>query len=88
MLERRRHRRRNLDRNGQICVLGANGGNTFDCVVKDISVSGAQLLVSMAAIPASFKLGVEGLAGQDCLVRWKSAGAVGVEFVSPLSASG
>lgn len=87
MQELRRHRRRNLDRSGQIRVPGANGGITFECVVKDISISGAQLLVSTAfEIPEKFQLGVEGLTGQVCRVRWRSAGALGVEFLPPLTA--
>ena len=72
MPKQRRHRRRDLNRNGTICFHGARGTTTVDCVVKDISPSGALLLAFTAVdIPEEFKLTVEGISDQDCLVKWR-----------------
>jgi hypothetical protein len=87
MSEHRRHRRRNLDRDGKITYQGTGGSITIDCVVKDISDSGARLIVfTVSEIPAEFKLTVDGISDQDCLVKWskwRTTGELAVEFVLP-----
>jgi len=89
--EQRKHRRRALERAGKIRFDRGAGAAGIDCVVKDISATGARLLVCTAAnIPAEFKLTVDGITDQDCLVRWsnwRSSGELAVEFVSPSTVS-
>jgi hypothetical protein len=91
MREKRRHRRRNLDRDGKITFEGADGATTIDCVVKDIFDSGARLIVyTVSEIPPEFKLTVDGFSDQDCLVKWskwRTTGELAVEFVLPTSVS-
>lgn len=86
MAEQRGHRRRDLDRNGKISFPGATGLTTINCIVKDISVTGARLLVfTVSEMPAQFKLSVDGISDQDCRVkwsRWRTTGELAVEFVS------
>ena len=85
MHEQRKHRRRALERAGKIRFDGGAGIAAIDCVVKDISATGARLLVCTAAtIPAEFQLTVDGIVDQDCLIRWstwRSSGELAVEFV-------
>lgn len=70
-----------LWRNGQIAFDGVDGPVTAKCLVKDISVGGAQLiLLTPGDFPSTFRLSVEGIVGQDCSVRWRQEGAVGVAF--------
>lgn len=84
--EQRRHRRRDLNRQGTISFRGEGGCVTIDCEVKDLSASGARLFVyGGSRIPAEFKLSVVGIYEQDCLVKWsewRSTGELAVEFVS------
>ena len=91
MPEHRRHRRRNLERDGKIFFQGSDGTTTIDCVVKDISDSGARLIVfTVSKIPAEFKLTIDGIFDQDCLVKWskwRTTGELAVEFVTPSSVS-
>jgi hypothetical protein len=84
MLEQRRYRRRDLDKNGTISFHGSKGRITLDCVVKDISATGALLLAFTAIdIPEELKLTVEGIFDQDCLVKWREwvSAELAVEFV-------
>lgn len=91
MQEQRKHRRRALDRAGKIRFDKGAGTFAVDCIVKDISASGARLLVCTAAnIPEALTLTVDGIVDQDCLVRWsrwRSSGELAVEFVWPNTVS-
>ena len=85
MQEQRGYRRRDLDRNGTISFHGAKGSTTVDCVVKDISATGARVFVNTTSqLPTEFKLSVVGISNQDCVVKWsewRSTGELAVKFV-------
>ena len=79
--EKRNHRRRRVLKVGTI----AFGGSTIDCVIRNISASGAALEVaSQLGIPASFHLVIasEQLRKQ-CRVLWRKADRLGVAFDEP-----
>ena len=83
MQDERRFRRRILARKGEIRFDGADGPTVISCLVRDLSAAGAQLLVSsVSEIPPEFKLKAEGMVSENCLVKWRAPGRLGVEFVS------
>ena len=55
---------------------------TADCIVQDISVHGARLvLVSTAYIPGTFDLSFDGARTlRSCRVVWRSPMEIGVQF--------
>jgi PilZ domain len=55
---------------------------TADCIVQDISVHGARLvMVSTASIPGTFDLSFDGaLTLRSCRVVWRSPMEIGVQF--------
>ncbi len=84
MLERRRHPRRVLDKRGHIHFQQNGVGSPVACMVKDISDSGARLIaLTTLFFPPEFELSIEDLPRKRCLVKWRSIGQVGVEFVPP-----
>jgi hypothetical protein len=60
------------------------GGDSIDCVIRDLSTTGAQLEVSnqkTGGIPAKFKLVIPGDALHlPCAVVWRSQYRMGVHF--------
>ncbi|OCJ64597.1 hypothetical protein A6U97_28010 [Agrobacterium tumefaciens] len=63
-------------------IIYGNGSLTRDCAVRNLSRSGAKLVMpSTAGIPDSFKLEFEDGARKNCIVRWRKLADIGVEFV-------
>lgn len=57
------------------------GRSTIDCTVRNLSSTGAKLLVtSVVGIPETFDLLLEGNSRQPCRVRWRRLKEIGVEF--------
>jgi hypothetical protein len=78
--ERRRLARRVINRTAQFC--SDDGSLPRDCMVVDISDSGARLY-SEVEVPAAFTLAVSenGVnTRRDCRVVWRVGGEFGVEF--------
>lgn len=84
MIERRRFLRQNRSKPGHVRFARADGCEVVGCLVKDLSANGAQLVfVATSDIPSEFRLTAEGIEDQACVVKWRSKGALGVEFVFP-----
>jgi hypothetical protein len=78
--ERRKLARRVINRTAQFC--SDDGSLPRDCMVVDISDSGARLY-SEVDVPAAFTLAVSenGVnTRRDCRVVWRVGGEFGVEF--------
>ncbi|MEA1835271.1 PilZ domain-containing protein [Methylobacterium durans] len=62
----------------------------IDCIVRNISTSGALLVVSAPqAIPSHFRLSIAGSVHQRaCEVKRRAADSLGVQFLDGSSASG
>ncbi|UQR65079.1 PilZ domain-containing protein [Bradyrhizobium sp. C-145] len=58
------------------------GGGAIDCVVRNLSPTGAAIEVeSQAGIPESFTLGVSGDRSHvPCQIVWRKARRIGVRF--------
>jgi hypothetical protein len=79
-LELRGHPRKRTYLGGKI-VFNANQ-SLFDCVVKDLSETGARLASDAgSAIPDEFDLRLADGRKFRCEVRWRKPGSVGVAFV-------
>ena len=79
MDERRKFPRNLMRRAGHIVFSEASTG--VDCVVRDISEGGAQLVLTVAGVPSEFKLAVNGHPTRDCFVKWRKPNRLGVEFL-------
>jgi hypothetical protein len=78
--ERRKNHRADWNRQGEIISL--TGTLIAKCWVKDISASGARILVSVPeVIPDYFRLHFGGARIPKCAVRWRSDKQLGVEFL-------
>jgi hypothetical protein len=79
--ERRRHVRHTINRVAKI--QSAAGSLPRDCLVTDISESGARLYAEGIVVPDSFVLVVTGTETirRDCRVSWRLGNEIGVEFV-------
>ncbi len=63
-----------------------NHSLTVDCVIRDMSSSGAKLQFAKSVIvPEHFTLTIP-MEGQrvDCLVRWRKANVIGAEFIGDM----
>ena len=82
MLQRRKHVRSVVNR---VAKYQADP-NTLprDCLIIDISESGARLFSEAAQIPDSFSLLISGeqLCRQECVVAWRLGSEFGVKFVT------
>ncbi|MGH6829949.1 MAG: PilZ domain-containing protein [Methylocella sp.] len=77
--ERRNVARRRVLKVAQIAFKGH--GVTIDCSVRNLSDRGACLIVeSSIGIPDSFDLLLDQASIRDCLVTWRKATQIGVEF--------
>jgi hypothetical protein len=78
--ERRRQRRIGWRRAGRIVSLTGEAG--VDCIVLDISVRGARLMVSIPElVPDYFKLDYGSKTSiPKCRVRWRDGHEFGIEF--------
>lgn len=55
----------------------------FDCIVKDISESGARLKVqNVVSVPDTFKLLISDGRSYDATVKWRRIDSVGVRFAT------
>lgn len=79
---RRSQRRHRVLKGGRIIFYG--GDSTIDCVIRDLSDTGARLRVeSVIGIPDNFELSASGEHIRHCRIRWRKAAELGVEFVVP-----
>lgn len=78
--ERRRQVRARVLRRARIVYR--KGWASLDCVVLDISPTGAQIRVgALLGLPDRFELRIEGGPARDAVVRYRTTGVSGVEFV-------
>jgi two-component system, chemotaxis family, chemotaxis protein CheY len=77
---RRRHVRRRVVKGGQLVY--AHGASTTECLIRDLSESGARIQVANAQdIPAEIVLSFDdGRASRPCMVKWRRNNELGVEF--------
>jgi hypothetical protein len=55
---------------------------TLDCVVRDLSESGARLAFpSSLGIPETFDLAIPGMSPRRCRLVWRKASQIGVMFL-------
>ena len=74
--------RRTTLKGGHIVFNG--GRSTIDCTVRNLSRSGAKLLVaSLIGIPDTFDLLLPNTHRQPCRVAWRRGKELGVEFTQP-----
>ncbi|MEA2952368.1 MAG: hypothetical protein QOJ96_1888 [Alphaproteobacteria bacterium] len=72
-----------IKRNDGAALVSLTGALIVECIVKDISVTGARISVAVPeAVPDYFKLRIQ---NQDelspkCRVRWRYGNELGVEF--------
>ena len=80
--ERRNLQRTTINRVGKLVT--EFGTPTGDCIVIDISKSGARLLCENVAAPDTFRLMIDGdqPIREDCRVAWRLGCEVGVEFIT------
>lgn len=78
--EQRGEQRRKALKGAQIVFN--NGASSIDCLVKDMSATGARLQVeSVIGIPDEFTLMLaDGSPPRHCRARWKQARFIGVAF--------
>lgn len=77
--ERRKEPRIKSLKGGRIVYL--NGAATRDCAIRNLSASGAKLIIdSTAGIPDQFSLLFEDGSQRWCIVRWRKLSEIGVEF--------
>lgn len=62
-------------------IILKNGFSTFNCMVKNISASGAKLTgENFVQLPDEFDLLLDGGRKVHCIVRWRKISEIGVEF--------
>jgi hypothetical protein len=69
-------------------IILSGGYSVYDCIVRNVSDTGAMLQVSSLGIPSHFELAMDALVSRHpCTVRWRSEDAIGVSFddVRPLT---
>ena len=79
---KKREARKSLRQSGWITLEG--GFAARQCVVQDISSSGAQIMVDDAnALPAKLRLAFarDARTGRNCEVVWRRGNSAGVKFV-------
>lgn len=77
---RRRQRRNRTYKAGKIVFN--EGFSTIDCVIKDLSETGAKIRLENAVlIPATFDLVLSDNRTWNCRVRWRRMTECGVEFL-------
>lgn len=80
--EHRTTQRRTTLKAGHIMFNG--GRSSIDCTVRNLSRSGAKLLVaSVIGIPDTFDLVLPNTHKQPCRLAWRKAKEIGVEFILP-----
>ncbi len=77
--EKRLFRRQRALKGGRIVFNRAM--STVSCTMRNVSDGGARLEVtSVLGIPEAFDLRLDGHPSRSCLVVWRTANAIGVEF--------
>jgi hypothetical protein len=77
--ERRLAPRRNASIQARIVFDGGRAAK--DCVIRNVSESGAKLeLASVAGVPDTFDLLIPGHAPQPCRVAWRALKEMGVAY--------
>jgi len=77
--DKRNAQRRSTLKGGKI-VFNA-GRSTIDCTIRNLSSTGAKLLVSsVVGIPDTFDLLLDGHSKQPCRIKWRRLKEIGVEF--------
>lgn len=67
-------------------IIFNRGGSVLDCVVRNISTSGAQIkLENSISPPETFELHVANGEKFQCTVVWRKTGAIGVHFLSAVT---
>jgi hypothetical protein len=79
-MENRRAARRN--RTLKKATIIFNGGfSAFDCIVRNLSETGAMLQLSALGVPTHFELRMDAATSRrPCTVRWRAESALGVSF--------
>jgi hypothetical protein len=79
--ERRQHRRITINRIAK--VQADSGSLPRDCMITDMSRSGARLFADGIDVPDQFHLLISGDGGmkRECQVVWRLGGEIGVTFV-------
>jgi hypothetical protein len=79
--------RRRVFKGAKISFWGLRA--TIDCVVRDISETGARLSVeSSVGIPETFHLSFDGAPMRSCRLVWRKASQIGVTFVASAPSTG
>lgn len=77
--EQRQSARQRTLKGGRIVVN--NGFSTFQCTVRNMSESGARLVVtSVVGIPDAFQLAMDDGRKFDCTIAWRKETELGVKF--------
>jgi hypothetical protein len=79
--ERRQHKRHVINRIAKFQT--DSGALPRDCMISDISESGARLFADGVEVPDKFNLLISGERGdqRECRVVWRLGGEIGVTFV-------
>ena len=79
MVERRRVQRHRTLKSGKVLIDPKT--SALDCTVRNLSPSGALLMISSIAVPDQFALVLSATrARHECRVVWRAHDRVGVEF--------
>ncbi|MGG7517803.1 PilZ domain-containing protein [Allorhizobium undicola] len=63
-------------------IVYNNGFSTLDCMVRNISETGAKLAAdNLGLVPDAFDLQIDGQQRRHCEVRWRKLKEIGVHFV-------
>jgi hypothetical protein len=70
-------------------IVFHSGTSVIDCVVRDLSASGARLMLpSPGGVPDTFDLCMQSdQSARACRVIWRKHDSIGVEFVDPKQGS-
>ena len=81
--ERRQHRRYIINRIAKFQT--DSGALPRDCMITDISKTGARLFADGVDVPDQFHLLISGerYSRRECQVVWRLGGEIGVNFVVP-----
>jgi hypothetical protein len=84
--ERRKHQRKKINRIGKLQTDSYSLPR--DCLITDISQTGARLFAEGVEVPDQFQLLISGDGGvrRECRVVWRLGGEIGVAFVTPKAA--
>lgn len=66
-------------------IVFNDGRSTIECVVRNLSEGGAQLIVeSLIGIPDNFVLQLKGGSTAKATIAWKRGTTIGIRFDDPL----